>query len=130
MFIHIKSTRKDGFWRCGVFHSHEGKSHAQDAFTEKQWEILQAEPMLKLSEGKAPAETETPEIDADLLIRVGDAIKTLIAGDFGKDGKPKVGALRDLLPEDKAAITTDVRDVVWDTLVGDGFVAPSDSPPA
>ncbi len=122
MFIHIRSTQKNGFWRCGVFHNFEGKSHSQDAFTEKQWETLKNEPMLKLSEGKA--EVVAPSNDAELVTRVAEAVKTLTHEDFGKNGKPKIGALRVLLDEDKAAITTDVLDEAWAILADEGFTAP------
>ena len=124
MFMHIKSNRKDGFWRCGVFHSFKGQSYSQEDFTPDQWAVLQSEPMLKLSPCDERSAGEAPSSDAELVGRLVDAIRTLQPTDFGKTGKPKIGVLRELLDEDKAAITADVLDEAWGTLTADGFEAP------
>ena len=39
-------SKEDGFRRCGVAHSSTATEHADDAFTKKELEQLQAEPML------------------------------------------------------------------------------------
>lgn len=46
--ILISAKQKQGFWRCGVFHSSEQAEYADDAFTPEQIEILKAEPMLSV----------------------------------------------------------------------------------
>lgn len=43
--MRIRSLR-DGFRRCGVVHSSQWVVHEDTAFTDEQWEIIKAEPML------------------------------------------------------------------------------------
>jgi len=46
--ILISAKQKQGFWRCGVFHSSEQTEHTDDAFIPEQLEILKAEPLLSV----------------------------------------------------------------------------------
>lgn len=56
MGIFITSKKKEGFWRCGVKHSAQGKFFADGFFTKEQVARLKAEPALIVEEmEKAPA---------------------------------------------------------------------------
>lgn len=46
--ILISAKQKQGFWRCGVFHSSEQTEYQDDAFTPEQLETLKTEPMLSV----------------------------------------------------------------------------------
>lgn len=115
----ISSTRPDGFFRCGTFFPREGRRVAGDAFTEAQWARLHAEPFLKI----APAPADTPGAEAETRAAIEEAITDLDASDYQQDGKPKVAALRDALP-DTVQITAAIRDEVFEAMQAEGFEPP------
>ncbi len=123
MFTRIQALQETGFWRCGVFHSFEGEVHAQDAFSKGQWDILKNEKMLKLTETDEKP-TKKPSNDAELIARVVGAIEVLDHEGFTKTGKPKIAAVRDLLEDDKDAITSDVLDEAFAVAKSDDFEVP------
>ncbi len=43
-------SKQEGFRRCGIAHSIEPVEHADNRFTEKEIQILKAEPMLTVEE--------------------------------------------------------------------------------
>lgn len=111
--IKLIDGRPDGYWRCGAQHTRLGAIFAEDRFTDTEWAMLEADKALSV-EGISDAEASEPDPDLALLERVAKAIAGLTPEDFGKtDGKPKLGALRDALPEDAKAIDADLRDRVW-----------------
>lgn len=133
MNFRIKASAEAGFHRCGEFFPHTGRVFAESVFTPEQWERLKNEPALHISETEdAPTSGDEPEVDADhdLKLALAHKVAELAAQDFQKDGKPKLEALRKALPEVKADITADLRDVVWDSLLEGGFDAPVESAPA
>lgn len=75
---------------------------------------------------EAPSEDDDADADRDALLdAVESAVRALRPDDFGSDGKPKVEPIRKLLPQDAKAITSAVRDEVWDDLLEQGFEAPA-----
>lgn len=127
MNVLIKARDEIGFHRCGVFFPHKGRIFTSDDFTDKQWERLQNEPMLHLSETKeAPTDgamlAEDP--NAGLKGLMVAEINDFTTGDFQKDGKPKLDALRIALPDHKAQIDAPLRDAVWEGMTEGGFAAP------
>jgi len=49
-------SRKEGFRRCGVAHTEKPADYEDDRFTEKDLEVLKAEPMLIVQELPNPPE--------------------------------------------------------------------------
>lgn len=123
--IKICAAVATGFWRCGVHFSHEGKFVSLDDFTGEQWDILKAEPMLRISEA-TEAEVEAANPPNELHARITEVVSTLAKDDFGQDGKPKVDALRERLGDEFGKITASDRDAAWDALKANGFELPSD----
>lgn len=104
------------FFRCGRQFTTEAVTVSQDEFTEDQWSVLAAEPRLHIRPAPDGAEPQ-PGASEALAEALKAAIATLEEGDFGKDGKPKLEALKERLPELKAQITASARDEVWATLL-------------
>jgi len=48
--IRIRSTRKEGIWRCGVHHGPEPVDYPDDRFTAEELRRLKAEPFLVVEE--------------------------------------------------------------------------------
>lgn len=123
----IAALAATGFWRCGTYFPQAGKVVLADDFDEKQWEILKAEPKLRIREADKD-DLEDLEARADTI---AEAIKALAPADFQNDGKPKVAALNELLAGDlDTKVSADERNTVWDALVDEGFKAPTDDPQA
>ena len=128
----IAATQKRGFWRCGTFFPVDGKTVNEGDFTPEQWGVLNNEPMLKVSKDAAVTETKSATgggagISEDRAAVLKDAIKGLLAEDYQKDGKPKLGAVNQLLADDAAKMTTAERDEVWAAMQAEGFEAPTAS---
>lgn len=113
MKILVKTVADPGpFFRLGRGWTKAGVVVEQAEFSDDEWALLAGEPMLHV--GPAPDEAEIAQVQADDL---GDRLKAMIAGleadSFGKDGKPRLDALRAALPEAKDQITAELRDQVW-----------------
>ncbi len=116
MKVLVKTTADPGpFHRCGRAWTKAGVVVDRDELSKAEWERLAAEPMLHI--GPAPDEAELAEADTAILT---DELRRIIAGldadGFGKDGKPKLEALRAALPKAKDQITAELRDQVWAAL--------------
>lgn len=113
--ILIAAVAAQGFFRLGRFWPKAGQVVDVSEFSEAEWQVLSAEPALRI--GPAPdAEPEAAAAEtAGLVEAVKAAIGQLGAEDFQKDGKPKLEALKERLPE--AKITAAIRDQVWAELL-------------
>jgi len=67
------TAKKDGFRRCGMAHPASPVEHPDGTFTEKELEILRAEPMLVVQEvsAKDPLEAMTKDKLVALLTEKG-----------------------------------------------------------
>ena len=115
-----------GFHRCGMFFPKDGKIVDLSKLDDDVVKRLEGEKQLHISE---PSEADLARFagdadgDAELRHQVAEAIRDLTIEDFQKDGKPKVDALKVLLPDVK--IKAALRDEVFETMVEDGFTAPA-----
>ena len=105
MTIRVTSKR-NGFYRCGIPHPAEPVDHADDRFTEEELERLQAEPMLvvEVIDGEDPNEG----LEA-VIAKIGE----LDPNDekaFTNGGKPDATVLGDLLNRKVPAAE---RDQAW-----------------
>lgn len=120
----IAATVAAGFWRCGRHFTKKGVLVEAAAFTEAQWARLKAEARLRIS----PAPEDEAEADASQtqarVARIAEVIRTLAAGDFQRDGKPRLEALNALLGEELGKIGGAERDAAWTGLRDSGFEAP------
>lgn len=124
--FHIRAKREHPFWRCGVKFTRKGGEFAQDRFTEEEWTRLRSEKMLHIK--KLSAGEVTPgQAEVDLEARIETAIRGLSAEEFGTSGVPGVGAIRAALPQDVKAITTALRDTIFERMSEAGFEAPEPS---
>lgn len=121
--ILIASVMAGGFWRCGRHFTKTGAVFAVSEFTEAELERLKQEPMLRVRDAEPNDETAVEE----RAETIAEAIRTLEAKDFQRDGKPKLDALTDLIGGDLGKITGAERDAVWNALKEDGFEAPKPS---
>ncbi|MCF6432915.1 hypothetical protein [Leisingera sp. MMG026] len=119
--IKIASVRAGGFWRCGRHFTKTGTVAQVSDFTEADLERLKNEPLLRVTDA-GPDDEQAVEERAETI---AEAIKTLTAEDFQKDGKPKLDALKSLVGDELGKISTAERDAVWDNLTGGGFTAPA-----
>ena len=117
----IAATSRQGFFRCGRGFTYEGEVVGVDAFTEEQWEIILADPNLRVT----PA-GELPETEAQARFDViWGAIQILPAEGFQKNGKPRLEDLNAVLSDDiDGPIDAGERDAIWDQMTKGGFEAP------
>ena len=122
----IAAIAAQGFFRCGMHFPQKGVPVDLDTLGEDIVERLRGEPQLRISP-LSEEELARLEGDADgpaeLRHELAEAIRELAAQDFQQNGKPKVDALKVLLPD--AKITAALRDEVWDSMVENGFTAPT-----
>ena len=111
----ISTTAPSGlFFRLGRAWTKAGVPVARDAFTDEEWAVLQAEPMLHI--GPAPSASEdAATAEDDLRARVRVAIAGLAEADF-EAGAPKLDALRAALPDVRRGLTARLVAEVWDAL--------------
>ena len=109
MKIRVQSITAPGFFRLGTFWPLEGKEVAQADFSETQWEVLSAEPNLRVSAVKEEVSVDT----AGLREQVFAAIGALPPEGFGADGAPLLTALHGALPDLICQITPQLRDALW-----------------
>ena len=64
MSIRIKSLRKNGHFRAGVFHASQDYFWPDDAFTQKQKAAMDKDPALEVEPGRDDPVTETPTEEA------------------------------------------------------------------
>ncbi|MFV1934922.1 hypothetical protein [Phaeobacter gallaeciensis] len=121
--IKIASVRAGGFWRCGRHFTKTGTVAKVSDFTEAELERLKNEPLLRVTN----AGPDDEQAVVERAETIAEAIRTLEAKDFQRDGKPKLDALADLIGDDLGKITGTERDAVWGQLKEDGFEAPKPS---
>jgi len=101
-----------GFWRASRFWPHEGVTIDPDDLDDGVLERLEAEPMLRVTPIDGAGQASA--LDDDQLVEaIKGAIATLEAGDFGKNGEPKLAAIKAKLPDEKDRLTAELRDQVW-----------------
>ena len=118
----IKAKSDAGFYRCGRHFTKEGVRVDQNDFSADDWQRLEDEPMLQMTKSGADSATLS---DEDRQIAIVEAIKTLKADDFQRDGKPKLDDLNTILPKDLGKIKGAERDAAWQVLLGEGFETPN-----
>lgn len=109
MKIRVQSSNPMGFFRLGSFWPAEGKVVDQADFSEAQWEVLTAEPNLRVSVVKEEVLVD----ETDLRDRVLAAFSELPVEGFGDDGVPRLTALQAALPDLIPVITPQLRDDLW-----------------
>ena len=122
--VRVAATSRQGFFRCGHGFTFEGEIVGVDAFTEEQWEVIMAEPNLRVT----PTD-EVPETEARARFDViWGAIQILPAEGFQKNGKPRLEDLNAVLADDiDGPISAGERDTLWDQMTKGGFEAPKPS---
>ncbi|MBN2740046.1 MAG: hypothetical protein JXR35_03995 [Rhodobacteraceae bacterium] len=113
--LKVAAIAPAGFWRASQFWPHEGVTVDPDDLDDGVLERLEAEPMLRitpLEAGEQPGSLD----DGQLVEAIKGVIATLEAGDFGKDGSPKLAAIKERLPDEKDRLTAELRDQVWATI--------------
>jgi len=114
--ILIRSIPADGFeghFRLGQFWPRAGRVVAQDAFTADEWAVLNADPRLHIGPAPDEAQVEAGAKVDSLKARVRAAISQLEPGDFDADGQPKLGAVKERLPDEARKITAKLVAEVW-----------------
>ena len=119
--FHISATVTAGFWRCGRHFPKVGVTVDASDFTGEEWQRLEAEPKLQISE----VEDDLARSPEDRQSMIVETIKDLEADDFQNDGKPKLASLSAILGAALGKITAAERDQAWEAVTADGFNAPS-----
>ncbi|EGG93495.1 hypothetical protein IMCC1989_1149 [gamma proteobacterium IMCC1989] len=100
--LFVRSNNKLGFRRAGTFFPAAGININVADFTNEQLKIIEAEPMLTISEGQ---QEPTEEISEELLEDIVEAI-----GILDPDKKPNVKDVEEVLGKDLNAAQ---RDKAW-----------------
>jgi hypothetical protein len=112
----IRSTAGDGFeghFRLGQFWPRAGRVVAQDAFTADEWAVLEADPRLHIGPAPDEAQVEAEAKAQSLKDQIVAVLGTLEPGDFEADGQPKLGAVKERLPEQAKKVTAKLVAEVW-----------------
>ncbi|MCA3480874.1 MAG: hypothetical protein IOD00_09595 [Rhodobacter sp.] len=107
----IAAAEFEGHYRLGQFWPRAGRVVAEDAFTADEWAVLTADPRLHI--GPAPDEAQVEAKVDSLKARVRAAISQLEPGDFDADGQPKLGAVKERLPDEAKKVTGKLVAEVW-----------------
>lgn len=87
------TSKRDGFWRCGVQHYKKPTEHSGDRFSEEELERLNADPMLTVEEVEGVI-AETPDLENMTVV----ALKVLLAKlEVDYDAKAKKSELIELV---------------------------------
>jgi hypothetical protein len=62
--IQVKSVRKAGIWRCGVFHGPEPTEYPDNRFTARQLAALKDEPLLEVTVAKGKTQEPVKPAEA------------------------------------------------------------------
>lgn len=124
--LFISAVAAQGFHRCATFFPQSGKLCDAGDFDKTDWQRLKDEPNLRCSLPTEAQLANQPENAAEQrAAKIAEAIRTLTADDYQKDGKPKVDAINELIGDDIGKVTTVERNDVWAALLEDRFEAPS-----
>jgi hypothetical protein len=107
--LRVSAKAEGGFFRLGRHWPKEGVIVAASAIDAAGWEVLRGE--LNLHVDPAPEEDAVPDPEV-LKAAVRGVLASLAPEDFGKDGKPKVPAVRKALP-DARGVTPELVAEVW-----------------
>jgi len=105
MPVFIKSSI-DGFRRCGVAHTREGKEFPDGFFTKEQIRSMDDDPDIMIIAG-VPDDDDQGLVDQELIDAANKAIED---GNTTGSGKPLVEAMEDVL---NVNVTADMRDRAW-----------------
>lgn len=106
-------AESEGHFRLGQFWPRAGRVVAQDAFTADEWAVLTADPRLHIGPAPDEAQVETEAKAQSLKDQIMAVLGTLEPGDFEADGQPKLGAVKERLPEQAKKVTAKLVDQVW-----------------
>jgi hypothetical protein len=109
----IAATEFEGHFRLGQFWPRAGRVVAQDAFTTDEWAVLTADPRLHIGPAPDEAQVETEAKAQSLKDQIVAVLGTLEPGDFEADGQPKLGAVKERLPEQAKKVTAKLVAEVW-----------------
>ena len=112
----IRSTAGDGFeghFRLGQFWPRAGRVVAQDAFTADEWAVLTDDTRLHIGPAPDEAQIEAEAKAESLKDQIVAVLGTLEPGDFEADGQPKLGAVKERLPEQAKKVTAKLVAEVW-----------------
>ena len=112
----IRSTAGDGFeghFRLGQFWPRAGRVVAQDAFTADEWAVLTDDTRLHIGPAPDEAQIEAEAKAQSLKDQIVAVLGTLEPGDFEADGQPKLGAVKERLPEQAKKVTAKLVAEVW-----------------
>lgn len=109
----IAATEFEGHFRLGQFWPRAGRVVAQDAFTADEWAVLTADPRLHIGPAPDEAQVEAEAKAQSLKDQIMAVLGTLEPGDFEADGQPKLGAVKERLPEQAKKVTAKLVDQVW-----------------
>ncbi len=109
----IAATEFEGHFRLGQFWPRAGRVVAQDAFTADEWAVLTADPRLHIGPAPDEAQVEAEAKAQSLKDQIVAVLGTLEPGDFEADGQPKLGAVKERLPEQAKKVTAKLVDQVW-----------------
>jgi hypothetical protein len=114
--ILIRSIPADGFeghFRLGQFWPRAGRVVATDAFSAEDWAVLEADPRLHIGPAPDEAQVEAEAKAQSLKDQIVAVLGTLEPGDFEADGQPKLGAVKERLPEQAKKVTAKLVAEVW-----------------
>ena len=112
----IRSTAGDGFeghFRLGQFWPRAGRVVAQDAFTADEWAVLTDDTRLHIGPAPDEAQVEAEAKAQSLKDQIVAVLGTLEPGDFEADGQPKLGAVKERLPEQAKKVTAKLVAEIW-----------------
>jgi hypothetical protein len=109
----IAATEFEGHFRLGQFWPRAGRVVAQDAFTADEWAVLTADPRLHIGPAPDEAQVEAEAKAQSLKDQIMAVLGTLEPGDFEADGQPKLGAVKERLPEQAKKVTAKLVAEVW-----------------
>ncbi len=103
----------EGHYRLGQFWPKAGRVVAQDAFSPDEWAVLTADTRLHIGPAPDEAQVETEAKAQSLKDQIKAVLGTLEPGDFEADGQPKLGAVKERLPEQAKKVTAKLVAEVW-----------------
>ena len=112
----IRSIPADGFeghYRLGQFWPNTGRVVAPATFSAEDWAVLEADPRLRIGPAPDDAVVETEAKAQSLKDQIVAVLGTLEPGDFEADGTPKLGAVKERLPEYAKKVTPKLVDQIW-----------------
>lgn len=126
----ISATSGESFRRCGHAWPKDGRIVQASDLSAKDLSRLKSEPMLHVREATAEEVENAGNVEGaadERKERIADAIASLQAEDFQRDGKPKLDSLNALLGDELGKISGAERDRVWEAMKENGFEAPTAS---